>query len=413
MIGTGLGVLLLISLLVWFQIPGAFVAFVFVIALIFSWTALKNTRNLFKIGQDIIDVKTGLLRSRADDDEKDTENQKETQEPKEVTHASNDDEEEEAKKQDASREFVGAKDQSDMDWQEEAGQVTVSRLLPPDAKSLRYWNRVGTKPSEAVYLVAEYNRINKATESFCWVMVGVELLVFYFYPMITLGLINGNMCGLFFLCATVAGIRHYINIGVIIEELGNMELVGGETSEEKWENKCRLNTIVDGITEGKSRKVWTSVLGAGGFGFLAIFLGAVGSSTENTDAATFTYLPNFSYPGLSNDMRYPTCTLSNMNGGFGANTTLLDYAFVASIAYVIENETQSELDSWFGPSGTEAIFDQEYVDAFRKENDPDELPVFFKMFRFPQLRFGMIVIRGTSNNWDMVRFVCFLPCPYV
>ena len=380
-------------------------AFVFVITLIFSWTALKNTRNLFKIGKDIIDVKTGLIRSLADEDEKDTENQKAAQLPKEANDASKDEEEEETKKQDTSREFVGAKDSSDRDWQEEAGQVTVSRLLPPDGKSLRYWNRLGTKPSEAVYLVAEYHRINKATEYFCWTMVGIELFVFYFYPLITLALINGNLCGLFFVCATVAGIRHYINIGVVIEELGNMDLVGGGTSEEKWENQCRLNTIVDGITEGKSRKVWTSILGAGGFGFLAIFLGAVGSSTENTDAATFTYLPNFSYPGLSNDMRYPTCTLSNIKGGFGANTTLLDYAFMASIAYVVDEGTQSELDSWFGPSGTEAIFEKEYVDAFREENDPDSLPVFFKMFRFPQLRLGMIVIRGTSNNWDMVRFL--------
>ena len=146
-------------------------AFVFVIALIFSWTALKNTRNLFKIGKDIIDVKTGLIRSLADEDEKDTENQKAAQLPKEANDASKDDEEEETKKQDTSREFVGAKDSSDRDWQEEAGQVTVSRLLPPDGKSLRYWNRLGTKPSEAVYLVAEYHRINKATEYFCWAMV--------------------------------------------------------------------------------------------------------------------------------------------------------------------------------------------------------------------------------------------------
>jgi hypothetical protein len=94
-----------------------------------------------------------------------------------------------------------------------------------------------------------------------------------------------------------------------------------------------------------------------------------------------------------------------MNGGFAQNSTLLDFAYMTSIAYFVDENTQPALDSWFGPSGTEAIFDKEYVDSFREKNDPNNLPVFFKMFRFPQLKLGMIVIRGTSNNWDMVGYV--------
>jgi hypothetical protein len=233
-------------------------------------------------------------------------------------------------------------------------------------------------------------------------MVAVELVLLYFYPLITLVMINSNLAVLFFVCATVSGIRHYVNIGVVIEEHGNMDLVGGETSEEKWENKSRLNSIVHGITLSKSRKLWISVLGAGGFSFLAVFLGAIGSNTENTNTSPFTYLPNFSYSGLTNDMRYPTCTLWNIDGGFAQNSTLLDFAFMTTSTFLVDESTQPALDQWFGPSGTEAIFDKEYVDTFRNKNDPNNLPVFFKMFRFPQLKLGMIVIRGTSNNWDMV-----------
>lgn len=419
-------VLLVVSFLVWFQIPGVFVAFVFFIALIFSWSALRSTRNLYKIGRNMIDIKTGKLRSLGEEtrnlylkgkdiiDKKigksrslpeevkeDEACQTEGEVPRDVNNA-----DEENDGVDQTEEIAeAANESSTSEWKEEAEKTTARRLFPSGAKSMRYWKKVGERPSKAVFMVSEYYRINEARNLFCWTMVILELAVLYFYPLITLFMINGNLCGLFFVCATIAAIRHYVNIAVVVEEFGDMDLVGGSTSERSWENKSRLNTIIDWITKARSRKVWTSVLGACGLGFLAIFLGAIGSSTENTDTEAFTYLPNFTYPGLSDDMRYPTCTLSNIRGGFGADSTLLDFTFLSSIAYLAD--TQSELDNWFGPSGTEAIFDEEYVDAFREENDPENLPVFFKMIRFPQQKLGMIVIRGTSNNWDMVRMsVC-------
>lgn len=358
---------------------------------------MKNTRNLFKVGQDIIDIQSGRILSIA--------------EKLRVRLGKEKDKGKDMEKGEAN-EAIAPKEPKDPTTTEEkveedaAENATVGkRLLPPGAKSLRIWNKVGALPSEAIYLVTEYNRINEAADPFCWFMVLVELIMFYVYPLITLFMINWNLAVLFFICATTSGLRHYINAAVVIEEFGNMDLAGGETDEEKWENKSRLSTIVNDVTKGKSRNIWTMVLGAAGFGFLAIFLSAVGTSTENTDDGTFTYLPNFSYPGLSDDMRYPTCTLSNIDGGFGKESTLIDYAFMASIAYRLEENTQPALDGWFGPSGTNATYEKEYVDEFRAKYDQDNLPVFFKMFSFPEQGLGMIVIRGTSNNWDMVCFV--------
>jgi hypothetical protein len=400
-------VLIVVSFLIWFQIPGGFIAFVFFVAMGFSWTVLQNTRKLFKIGQNIIDIKTGRIQSLLDGiDLKHDEEQDEAVELEKGTVEQAEELEKGNEEQAEAQETKNADRDRGESWKADE-KVTVNRLLPPDAKSMREWNKIGAIPSEAVYMVAEYVRINEATETFCWVMFGLELFAFYFYPLITLVLINWNLAVLFVVCATISAIRHYMNIAVVIEEYGNMDLVGGDTIEKKWESKSRLNTIVDGITQGKSRNVWLSILGGCGFVFMAIFLTAVGSSTEATDTATLTYLPNFSYPGLKDDMRYPTCTLSNIQGGFGANSTLLDFAFMSSIAYLVDDNTQETLDGWFGPSGTEAVFDKEYVENFREENDPDDLPVFFKLFRFPQLRLGMIVIRGTSNNWDMVRLGMF------
>jgi hypothetical protein len=363
LIGTVLIVLLVVSFLVWFRIGGAFVAFVFFICLFFAWNALSQARNIFKVAKDLENIRLN----------------KKKKEGKDVESEVEDFEAEEA--------------------------LQPDRQNYPTGESKRVWEKAGTSPSEAVYLVSEYNRLNEITELFCWVMFALEIGFLFIFPLFTLLFINWNIGVMFLIVAPISGIRWYVNAAVVIEETGNMDLVGGATEEERWENKSRLNEIVGSITVGKSRKVWVSILGAGGFGFMAIFLGAVGSSTESTSTETFTYLPNFYYPPMSDDMRYPTCTLSNMNGGFGANSTLADFAFLSSIAYSPEERTQPALDNWFGD--TIAIDEQDYVDAFREREDPEKSAVFFKLFSFPEQSLAMIAIRGTSNNWDMVS--CFFP----
>jgi hypothetical protein len=370
LIGTALIILLLVAFLVWFQIPGSFVAFVFVIALILSWSALTNTRNLFKVGNDMIDIKTGKVKDGAIDEEK-----------------------------------AAVDEEDEVEEEAEAARETDKNISPPQGESERIWEKIGAEPSEAVYLVSEYQRVNEATFPFCWIMVRVEIAIFYIYPLVTLSVINWNLAVLFFICATISGIRHYINAAVVIEETGNMSLVGGTTESEIWGNKSRLNNIVGAITVSKSRRLWSSVLGVGGFGFIAVFLGAVGSSTENTSTETLTYLPNFYYPPNSDDMRYPTCTMSNLNGGFGDNSTLVDFAFLSSIAYTLEDNTQPALDSWFGPAGIVAVDEINYVKDFREEFDTENLPVYFKMFSFPEQKLSMISIRGTSNNWYVTRMI--------
>jgi hypothetical protein len=81
------------------------------------------------------------------------------------------------------------------------------------------------------------------------------------WPFATLLVISWNVAILFVIAAPISAIRYYINAKVIIEETGNMELVGGSTPEKKWENQSRLNTIVSSISAGKTKKLWMSILG--------------------------------------------------------------------------------------------------------------------------------------------------------
>jgi lipase ATG15 len=99
-------------------------------------------------------------------------------------------------------------------------------------------------------------------------------------------------------------------------------------------------------------------------------------------------------------MRYATCQLSNVRGGFGANATMADYTFMAGTAYLPVNLTQDALDGWFGEGV--AVDDQATVDAFREEFDTFNQAVVFKLFTFPSIRLAIICIRGTTTNWDML-----------
>jgi hypothetical protein len=131
-----------------------------------------------------------------------------------------------------------------------------------------------------------------------------------------------------------------------------------------------------------------------------MFLGAVGSSTASTSSATLNYMPNFYYPPQSDDMRYATCQLSNIRGGFGSNATMADYVFMAGTAYLPVNLTQPALDGWFGEGV--AVDEQGVVDAFRAEYDSSNQAVSFKLFSFPSVGLAIISIRGTTTNWDML-----------
>jgi hypothetical protein len=78
-----------------------------------------------------------------------------------------------------------------------------------------------------------------------------------------------------------------------------------------------------------------------------------------------------------------------------------DYAFLAGLAYSASHEsTQRDLDGWFGKGM--AVDQSETVDAYRNETDTSSA-VSFKLVTFPNVgNFAYVLIRGTTNNWDML-----------
>ena len=398
-LGVALMLLFVISILVWFDIGGGFVALVFFACLFVAWNSLSNARRLLQLSEGFIQVQKQVtaelknyfeqVRINISGDSRDVTASAKAEEVKEE----------------------GAKTGDDIE-----GEGGVKDLRFKSRHSEEYWEKTGTEPSEAVFLVTHFTRFTEATDLFCWLMFGLELGVFFVYPLVTLFYIGNWPIGILFVVVSLISFsRYYVSAWIAIEETGNIDLVGGATEAERWENKSRLIEIVERISKSKARPVWTVLLGICAFGFVAIFLTGVGISTASTFTASYTYLDNFYYPPAQNDMRYPTCSLSHISAGFGKaigsnnatyvgfgqNATLLDYVWLAGLPYRVENLIQPELNGYF--RNLRAIDDPDTVARFRATEDKEGFnsAVNFRLVRFPDLNLALIVIRGTQNNWGM------------
>jgi lipase ATG15 len=205
---------------------------------------------------------------------------------------------------------------------------------------------------------------------------------------------------MFVLMAGITGLRYYVNAAVVLEETGRMDLVDGVDEYTRWQKQSRLNEIVGNITRGRSLGVWMSVLGFLGFIFLALMLLAVG--TEKATQATElpkVFLDDFEY--LQQDsLRYPTCQLSTGLVDESPLTRMVDYAFLAGLAYRGTEYTQNDLDGWFG--GEQAKDNEDVVHEYRTKFVTSSA-VSFKLVTFPNSNnWAYILIRGTTNPWDML-----------
>jgi lipase ATG15 len=262
----------------------------------------------------------------------------------------------------------------------------------------------GMAASKGIFLVHEQYRINVATDRLCFLMFAIEVMLMLVWPLASLYSVgNWTLASLFVIVAGISGVRYYISAAVVLEETGHLDLVDGNTDEERWQNQSRLNEIVGNITVGRSRGAWMSVLGTFGFVVLALFVGAVGTNQETTAAVAGvgnTYLPSNEFVYQQKDsLRYPTCALTSAAVDQTPLNTMADYTFLAGLAYSGDQVASEAIAQWFSEG---AILQDTVVAEYRNRTGVSSA-VSFKLFTFPSSAdFAIVSIRGTQNNWDML-----------
>lgn len=265
--------------------------------------------------------------------------------------------------------------------------------------------------SEGIYQVWETFRVTRPRDEVCWIIFGIELALFFVWPVITLFAIkNYATATLFVFVSIFSGTRHYLNAAVVLKELGAVDVMGSKRmkdTEEQWKAKARLSKIVGNVSRGRSRNLWIAVFYLMVILLFAISILSIGVESDSTASTEqIEMLPDFYYEG-SSSLPYPTCRMRKgleipgRTGRLNESTAMADYAFLSTIAYMDTSITQSQLNEWFGDGV--ASDQQGIVDEFRALIDGGSSAVSYKLISFPGIGgFAVVAIRGTSNAIDML-----------
>lgn len=283
-----------------------------------------------------------------------------------------------------------------------------------------------TDDSQVIYQVTETHRLTHPTEKTCWIMFVAEIWFFFAFPLWMLYDIgNHAIAYLFIILGVFSACRYYFNAPVVLTELGSLDLLDPEfirtkaavdeqdqravalASEEDWRAKNTLSKIVGHVSQGSRRDTWVSIIFTFVMIFLFLFLSAFAAgSNTGAEQHTDNILKDFRYVPKNGTFQYPTCVMTAdfaipTIDGASSETTLADYAYIASIAYTAPESMPNVLAAWFGD---DLVVDNvDLVNEFRSTLEEDSA-VHFKLLTFPTANpdFAVVTIRGTNNGWDMI-----------
>lgn len=271
--------------------------------------------------------------------------------------------------------------------------------------------------SECIYQVTETHRITRPSEKLCWILFGCELFFFFVFPLWMLFDVgNRAIAILYVILGGFSLCRYYFNVPVVLSELGSLDLLEGRfirgssakedteaTKDEDWREKNRLAKIVAKISQGARRDTWVTVITTFVFIFLLLFLSAFGAgSNAGGETTTDNLLSDFRYNPLPETFKYTTCSLTSDFAMPGSNeTALADYTYLAGIAYTGPEYMKDVLDAWFGEGVAQD--NNDFVTTYRESLKGADSAVHYKLITFTQNPdFGIVLIRGTNNGWDMI-----------
>ncbi len=176
-----------------------------------------------------------------------------------------------------------------------------------------------------------------------------------------------------------------------------------KSRKRRWKRKSRMYNMLN--IGNTSRKFWIAVFSMLVFFFVFVVLAyAKTQGDDGFKSNTTTPVEGYEYP-RGRHLPYPTCVLRVKENDL-VDADLLDYAFLANLAYTEPAEEDTSLKSWFG-DGVVRVNDS-LVEEFREDYDfeaygmSSNSAVSYKLVQsvaYPE--YVMITIRGTVTVLDV------------
>jgi hypothetical protein len=204
------------------------------------------------------------------------------------------------------------------------------------------------------------------------------------------------MAVLFIIVAGISAIRHYADVVTVTEET----CLKNSLENTSRSNMATQHSLIQRANYEKSIRLPFQIFFAscGIIGLIVISAG----SFEAPPLKPLTLVDGFIWNPTDEGGTYTSCELPTKHR-FGKNSTLADFVLLSLLPYQTDAAVTLQVEDWF--QDTEVTEDALTIQHFRHAHGFDKSPVYFRLFRFPLENGnddGVITIRGTNNNWDIV-----------
>ena len=101
-------------------------------------------------------------------------------------------------------------------------------------------------PSTGLYVITKVLRVSEPSQTLCYVIMFLEIVIGYLFPLITLYCSRQYRIAIVYTISVgISRVRNYINFIAVIEETGKMNLKApGKSRTDRWLNQSRLHGVV-------------------------------------------------------------------------------------------------------------------------------------------------------------------------
>lgn len=264
--------------------------------------------------------------------------------------------------------------------QKEIQERTVQDSMNKAGSFTQTISSVTSNSTRGMFCFTRRMRVTKATQSFCWLAMAVEVSLFLVYPFASLSMAgNVPLAMLFFFAVGVSAVRHYVDLVALVEETGLRNSFLPMHNPIAWTDLTVLRSLIRRAKYSRTSSLLFQFVFAGCS--MIVFLGFVGASSdsvESTSTKSLTVVNGFIWSPTHGAGTYAACERPTKHR-FGQNTTLADFVFLSILAYKTD-VAALQLQYWF--QNTQVVEDSQTVRQFRLDDGFDQSPVFFRLFRF-------------------------------